>query len=502
MTELCANAIDDDNDGLIDLNDPDCICEVIEPVSLIPNPSFEDLNCCPSSRSQLNCADVWIQASAPTTDLIHQCGWPGWPDYAPPLPFPDGEGVLGFRDGRPSFMLEAANPNWKEYAGACLLSPLVTGNRYRFEFEVGFVNRTFSPPINITFFGTRNCDNLPFGGNDDRFGCPTNGPDWINLGSTMVNGGSGNQWVKAVIDMEATADIEAIAIGPGCPEIVADVGLYYYFDNLVLDDFESFTFKISGTVHPCSDAYRLSVPDRDNANFQWYFNGVAILGETSANLGRLPIDGKYIVVIDDGSGCRTSSEFEYIRPVIEMPASVVICPEDVYPFGDLQLGTTGAYLDTFRSINNCDSIVPLQLTVLGESVDTVDVSIFEGESYEIGAFNIRKEGEFYVTLSSSLNCDSLVLVRLDYYNVYFPTAFSPNSDGVNDFFTVQGGDDLVEVLELKVFDRWGNELSADKSWDGSRAGEPLNPGVYVYRARLLMDDGEERAFSGAVSLLR
>jgi hypothetical protein len=36
MEELCYNALDDDEDVLIDLNDPDCIYEVIEPVSLVP----------------------------------------------------------------------------------------------------------------------------------------------------------------------------------------------------------------------------------------------------------------------------------------------------------------------------------------------------------------------------------------------------------------------------------------------------------------------------------
>ncbi|MFT5166836.1 MAG: hypothetical protein ACI8P3_002068 [Saprospiraceae bacterium] len=90
--EICDNAIDDDNDGLIDLNDPDCEYEIIEPVSLIPNPSFEDMNCCPSNRSQLNCTDSWIQASEPTTDYLHTCGWMGWDDFPPPLPFPDGQG--------------------------------------------------------------------------------------------------------------------------------------------------------------------------------------------------------------------------------------------------------------------------------------------------------------------------------------------------------------------------------------------------------------------------
>jgi gliding motility-associated-like protein len=502
MTELCANAVDDDNDGLIDLNDPDCTCEVIEPISLIPNPSFEDLNCCPNDRSQLDCAEVWIQASVPTTDLIHDCGWPGWAGYAPPRPFPDGEAVMGFRDGRPPFMMDDGNPFWKEYAGACLISPLLAGNRYRFEFEIGFVDRLYSPPINVSFFGTANCDNLPFGGADDRFGCPTNDPSWKRLEATFVSGDSGNRWVKTSIEVTPGEDIAAIAIGPDCPGIAANVGLYYYFDNLILDEFEAFTFIISGTTHPCAEDYRLTIPAWENRTFQWYREGIALLGETDATLNDRPVEGQYVVVIDDGEGCRTSPAFDYRLPVFLQRSTVTICADDYYQFGDRQLTTSGSYRDTFRSVNNCDSIVPLELTVLGESLDTVDVKIFDGEAYEVGAFTIRQQGDFDVVLTSVLGCDSLVLVRLDYYQVYFPTAFSPNGDGINDRFSVQGGDDLAEVLELKVFDRWGNLLSEETSWDGRRSGEPLNPGVYVYKARLLMDDGEERGFSGAVALLR
>jgi gliding motility-associated-like protein len=226
------------------------------------------------------------------------------------------------------------------------------------------------------------------------------------------------------------------------------------------------------------------------------------MGETMATLSGRPVDGRYEVVIDDGEGCRTSPAFNYRRPVIEQQAIVTICAEESYRFGDLQLTASGSYLDTFRSVNNCDSIVPLELTVLGESLDTFDVSIFDGEAFDVGVFSIREEGDYDVTLTSVLGCDSMVLIRLDYYEIYFPTAFSPNNDGINDLFTVQGGDDLVEVLELKIFDRWGNLLSEETSWDGQRVGEPLNPGVYVYKARLLMDDGKERGFSGAVALMR
>jgi len=77
--EICNNAIDDDGDGLIDLNDSDCACADIMASSLIPNPSFEDMNCCPQFEAQLDCAVDWIQASVPTTDYVHTCGIIGNP---------------------------------------------------------------------------------------------------------------------------------------------------------------------------------------------------------------------------------------------------------------------------------------------------------------------------------------------------------------------------------------------------------------------------------------
>lgn len=73
--EICNNGIDDDSDGLIDLNDSDCNCTGGggTPSSLIPNPSFEQQDCCPSYFSELNCATSWIQASDATSDYMNTC---------------------------------------------------------------------------------------------------------------------------------------------------------------------------------------------------------------------------------------------------------------------------------------------------------------------------------------------------------------------------------------------------------------------------------------------
>ena len=67
--EVCDNAIDDDGDGLVDYNDDECKCDGTVPTSLIPNPSFEELTCCPVSKDQLECAVGWVQASECTQCL-------------------------------------------------------------------------------------------------------------------------------------------------------------------------------------------------------------------------------------------------------------------------------------------------------------------------------------------------------------------------------------------------------------------------------------------------
>lgn len=500
MPEICDNAVDDDNDGLIDLNDEDCFCVIVDPVSLIPNPSFEDLNCCPGDRSQLNCAEVWIQASEPTTDLIHRCDWLGWTDFPPPMPFPDGDGIMGFRDGR--VRSGSAEPNWKEYAGACLISPLLKDSVYRFQFDLGFVNSERSPPIDISFFGTPDCQNLPFGEGREDLGCPTNGPDWISLGSRRVSGGAGNSWVNTIIEVRPPMNINAIAIGPSCNLISTPVSLYYFFDNLLLADINAFDFQIREVSHPCQPDFTIGVANNASVNYQWYKDGVALQGETQSELNILSGEGDYQVRVDDGISCRVSVVFEHRIPIINNLENVTICKEGLFPFGDQLLTQNGTYIDTFTSINNCDSIVWLSLKVLGTLSDTVKANIFEGETFDYNDRSFRQAGEYMVTLQSSLGCDSLILLQLEYFNIYFPNIFSPNFDGVNDLFRISGEEGTILDIELSMYDRWGVKIAEGSEWDGLKNNVAVNPGVYVYLAKVLMSDGIERVFTKSVTVLK
>ncbi len=496
--EICDNAFDDDGDGMIDLNDEDCFCQFQMPESLIPNPSFEELDCCPAARTQLGCATDWVQASGPTTDLIHSCGWLGWEQFPPPLPFPDGDGIMGFRDGRVRGNNFQAEFNWKEYAGACLLNPLELGTTYRIEFDLGFSDRESSPPIDISFFGTTNCDFLPFGNGNPDLGCPTNGQNWVKLGEVRLSGGSGNVWVNSFIDITPTTDIHAIAIGPDCERTSSDQSTYYFFDNLVLADVESFGLDIVESEHPCSQNYTLSILDFADFSYQWYKDGIALIGENSAELSRLYGDGSYQVRTLQDDNCRLSEAFEYERPVFMTSESRSICDDENYPFGPRRLVESGMYIDTFRTVDNCDSIVMLDLEVIGSVFDTLPLQLFQGQTVNIGGNRLGGEGVFPVVLESSLGCDSLLMVEIAYSDVYIPNVFYPLSALGNDVFRPVIAEDLNGVVNMQIYDRFGGRVYVGTDWNGG----DYPAGVYMYRIDVDFSPGNPETFFGSITLIR
>ncbi len=508
MIEICDNALDDDNDGKIDIQDEDCQCEILEPESLIPNPSFEEMECCPQSRSNLDCANTWIQASEATTDYLHTCGWMGWENLPPPTPFPDGEACIGFRDGR--FGGDEPNPNWKEYTGACLTDPLRAGNTYRFEFYIGFTNPANSPPLSVAFFGSQNCENLPFGVGDDRHGCPLNGPGWQQLDQVFAFGA--NNWSKYWFDVTPDQDIFAIAIGPDCFMRMYTENPYYFLDNLILADVKEFEFEISSTTHVCDPAFALSLPEADSLTYQWYRDGIALVGETGASISGTLNEGLYQVRLIGQNTCRITKPYQYSKPKIENQVQAHFCQGDDYDFNGQTLNLPGVYFDTLKTPDGCDSIVQLDLQMAEPQLVEVNQKIFEGEVLQIGPHEFSTPtSDQSIHLVSAYGCDSTVNLNLTYYQLYIPSAFSPNGDGINDYWEVFGGTDFEKVTSLEIFDRWGARVfrctEADQatrtiSWDGLVQNRSYRSNVFVYKIQVVMDDGLEHLLTGSLTMIK
>lgn len=91
-------------------------------------------------------------------------------------------------------------------------------------------------------------------------------------------------------------------------------------------------------------------------------------------------------------------------------------------------------------------------------------------------------------------------------NVYVPSAFTPNGDGVNDSFFVEGFAIDFNNFEFLIFDRWGTLMYRtieNKAWDGTYKGELAPQDVYVYRIRLRgLGDKKDNEYEGHFSLLK
>ncbi len=121
---------------------------------------------------------------------------------------------------------------------------------------------------------------------------------------------------------------------------------------------------------------------------------------------------------------------------------------------------------------------------------------------------------YVIRAQSNAGCSSVdsVLVNVEIVRPFFiPSAFSPNNDGINDFFTGFGGKQVVEIQRLAVFDRWGNMLFLNENfppgvesegWDGAFNTDGMDTGVYTFFCEVLYVDNVVILYEGDVSLFR
>jgi gliding motility-associated-like protein len=121
---------------------------------------------------------------------------------------------------------------------------------------------------------------------------------------------------------------------------------------------------------------------------------------------------------------------------------------------------------------------------------------------------------YTVTVTNSNGCSTtneVVVQVVPKEDVFIPNAFSPNGDGINDFFTVYGGSNVASIKNMRVFDRWGTELYGNEDfmpnleqegWNGTFKGEVLDMGVYIYFVEVEYIDGSTSVQKGDLSITK
>lgn len=502
--EICDNSKDDDGDGLIDLRDPDCQCQLKAAQNLLQNASFEFFRHCPVEpyhySDNYDIPYNWQYGVKPDGEVYfhHTLSCPldslqFMYSRPPQLPLPDGKAFISILQDNTSVSSE--NTVRKSYVAQCLQVPLLKGGDYTFTFYGGRFKPTnvdyFQPnPFTVGVFGHADCNAVPFGGdNTMERGCPANYDGWVLLGKARVY--SKDEWVQVKIHLTIPKDINVIEIGPDCSLPPVGGGITtgddgdeppYYLDDLQLAETKDFTLKYitlqSGS--PCAGNYVLKAPEQAGAGYQWYHDSIAIAGATDI-IYQVPQgeQGNYNVRLSYGSSCTIAETFAVGLSnlyKLRLPADTFFCSTDTLLLAPPTKGVSYSW---------------------NGRTDTA-VRLAEG-----GLYNITATDTFGCKRSFSVKAD-----KQDCKNctVLLPSAFTPNDDGINDVLKayINCG---VSSFNLQIYNRWGQRLfessNLSQGWDGTykKVKVPFGAYIYVIYYKTLSSVVDSKVLKGTVTVL-
>ncbi|NOT36920.1 MAG: hypothetical protein HOP11_06050 [Saprospiraceae bacterium] len=122
---------------------------------------------------------------------------------------------------------------------------------------------------------------------------------------------------------------------------------------------------------------------------------------------------------------------------------------------------------------------------------------------------------FMLTVVDENGCRATDKVQIVVENIrrfYAPNIISANGDNSNDVLEFTVGPDVERIDLVEVYDRWGNRLyhienpaitnGSVRTWNGRSRDEPVNPGVFVFLAKVRFRDGFVLVYRGDITVVR
>jgi len=283
----------------------------------------------------------------------------------------------------------------------------------------------------------------------------------------------------------------------------------------------------------------------------WYRNDIAVPGVTNFVSFTADLAGNYKAVAvyntqnSDGSFCQEISAEKSLvfnpPPTVSIKQMVntTLCAGQTVTLsaqhseGTVQWSTgettdqvavpqPGAYTVTVTSAAGCQANASINVSFLPDPVlklkdtslctyknQTITLTApagFSAYSWNNGAstqntFAVSQPGTVTLMVTDANGCQATqqISVAERCASVYIPNTFTPNGDGVNDTWAIDG---LDETAIVKVFTRWGAEvyqsIGYGKPWNGQYNGKQLAPGVYYY---LITAKSNTQKLSGSITIL-
>jgi gliding motility-associated-like protein len=136
-----------------------------------------------------------------------------------------------------------------------------------------------------------------------------------------------------------------------------------------------------------------------------------------------------------------------------------------------------------------------QLNLSCSSCQSTEVSLINNQTYMVVA-------------TDSLGCTDTAFTNINIVmpcvEVFIPTMFSPNNDGLNDEWKIIGT--CIKDINIEVFNQWGELIfytnDQTQSWNGNYKGKPVPIDQYTYKVSVVYSDGNTETFSGYVNVVK
>ncbi len=172
---------------------------------------------------------------------------------------------------------------------------------------------------------------------------------------------------------------------------------------------------------------------------------------------------------------------------------------------------TEIYVENGVGTVTCTDNSPEQYSLVWNFGD-VNSAVNEVQDVATAIHEYVRAGFYTITLTATdINgcVDSTknkVSVTVPYF-FFIPNAFSPNGDGDNERFAPKGEGVDPDYYSMQIYDRTGTIVFKTRNpydyWDGrDKTGRFCPEGVYVYLIHLVNLNGEEKEYTGSVTLIR
>ncbi len=457
--------------------------------NLVPNPSFELMNTCPTGwhegfpfiSSGPSFAQNWFMPSVGTADYFNSCA-----PLTPPMGFLPVSVPVNMRGYQQPHTGQAyagglLESMANEYIETPLASSTISDHRYFISFWVNLADYSGGACDLIGAYASTDSIEMPTTTFLDMFTPQVENAHgnilrdslgWQQIAGTYVSAGN-ERWLTlgcfhTVADLDTIQFTEDMGFGP--------LPMYYFYDDVCMLDLDGSPDELASSDSILCSNPSLTLQGRAGKhNFYWSD------GSTNSSL-TVTSPGNYWVKSVDATTCKFSTDTfrvtggEPAKPNIGKDTS--LCMQQ-----SIVLKVQNGNYQRFEW--NTGSTEPW-------------IEVTNPGVYAVTAFSACGSGSDTIKIDLGTDCNCL----------FVPNAFTPNSNGLNDRFKV-GIFCPLDYFALNIYNRFGERVFASNNpfdgWDGTYNGSGCEVGAYYYSVYYVGKNNQStnvRELKGDITLVR